>query len=193
MEGDGEHSWNVIDAQLPQSTPVSVLENSLVFGSHVRSTYRLRSEKYFVDGPLSSTSQTTSQHHKLCQTQVKGTLLPETNLLEQGRHSLILQPVCMSLTGPAMLQLLDVDVSQIGPRGPVVESVRTFIAPQHKRVHVLQLPMRTVNVRDARRDILTSPAKLEARRCAASLALWVHCSGSRRPFDEEGMDASSSY
>eukprot|EP00439_Symbiodinium_sp_Y106_P039077 s385_g4.t1 len=58
-QGDGEHSWNVIDA----------------------STYRLRSEKYFVDGSK--------------------------------------EPSC-----PAMLQLLDVDVSQIGPRGPVVESAR---------------------------------------------------------------------
>jgi len=31
-----------------------------------------------------------------------------------------------------MLQLLDVDVSQIGPRGPVVESVRAFVEPQRE-------------------------------------------------------------
>ena len=77
-----------------------------------------------------------------------------------------------------MLQLLDVDVSQIGPRGPIVESVRTFVTPEREftcscAVHALLLPMLTVDVRDARRGILTSRAKLEARRCAASFALWV--------------------
>ena len=120
MEGDGEHSWNVIDAQLPQSSLCLCLKTVWFLGSHVRSTYRLRSEKYFVDGATQLNFANDVSTSQACQTQVKGTLLPETNLLEQGRQSLILQPVCMSLTGPAMLQLLDVDVSQIGPRGPLL-------------------------------------------------------------------------
>ena len=54
MEGDGEHSWNVIDAQLPQRNAClcTARRQSRVFG--VRSTYKLRSETYFLDGPLTS-------------------------------------------------------------------------------------------------------------------------------------------